>query len=161
MPYSAKYVGESLRSLVNDAVTEATSRLAHDIARQGQDTMHRVARESTPSRSGRTKDAWLKHEVAHEDGRYTARISNSDPRALWLNYGTEPHEVGPEHKHAVTTPEGPRRCARVRGITPHFMVERAAMTTEATINETTAAARERWAKEVEAAIEAAKRKRRA
>jgi hypothetical protein len=129
-----------------------------DIASEAQRTMFDVARESTPSRSGRTRESWLAQPVRHEDGRREAAISNDSPVATYLNYGTSPHEIQPRRKRAVETPEGPRHSVEVSGIEPSHMTEEAVEAAARTIQETTYLARERWKRECEESIEASKRR---
>ena len=153
-----RYIGESLAALADAAVKEATDRCARRIAQQGQSTMHHAAREATPSRTGAVRESWIAHEIRHDAGVYEARIENDHWLAHLLQYGTEAHEIKPKHRRAISEAIGPRGGAHVRGITPAWMTEKAALETEATIQESTLSIREEWAKEVESAIETAKRR---
>jgi len=151
------YVGESLEALVTRTVKEATDRCARRIAQRGQDIMFETARDATPIRSGRTRDSWIRHEIEQRDSRLEGRISNSDPRALWLQYGTQEHEIRPKDRRALREGIGPRAGAHVRGITAHHMTQRAALIAETSIGLASEQIRREWSAEVEAAIEQGKR----
>jgi hypothetical protein len=153
-----RYVGQSLTALVTAATREATRSAARQIARTGQDIMFEEARRATPSRTGRTRASWLKQEIEHRDDRLEGRISNDDPTAVYLQYGTEAHAIEAEPGEALRTPAGPRADVHVAGIQPHSMTQKAALVTEATISERSVPALETWARECEAAIDVAKKK---
>jgi hypothetical protein len=158
MPIQVKYVGQSLTSLVTEATYQATRSAARRIAQTGQDIMFEEARAATPSRTGRTRASWLKHEIEHRDDRLEGRVTNDDPTAVYLQYGTESHAIKPEHGEALRTPQGPRADVHVSGIQPAHMTERAALVTEATISERSVPALETWKRECEEAIDLAKKR---
>ncbi len=81
-----KYVGESLAALVTRETFEATDRLLDDLSRSAQLTMYDTARELTPTRTGRMRNAWLAQPTSHRDNIREARISNDDPVAPLINY---------------------------------------------------------------------------
>lgn len=158
MPYRAKYVGDSLRGLVTEATYSATDRLRRDIASEAADILHTSAKAATPSRTGAVRNSWYTPELRHEFGAIIASARTDHWLSPLLAYGTQPHEIKPKRKRALTEAAGPRGSAHVAGIQPHFMAERAVETVRATIDDRTVAMRERWAREVEANIELMKRR---
>jgi hypothetical protein len=156
--FEAKLIGQSLESLVTKATFEATDRAMAKIVRDTQRLMLDTAKAATPSRTGAVRDSWLATPIwPHGPERYEGRIQNSHWLAHLLNYGTEAHDVGPEHKKAIIEAEGPRARAHVRGIQPHHMIEKAALVAESTLQERTLPTRETWKLDVEGAIEIAKK----
>ena len=153
-----KYAGESLAALVTRETFEATDRLLDDLSRSAQLTMYDTARELTPTRTGRMRNSWLAQPTSHRDDVREARISNDDPRAPLINYGTSEHIVKARPGHALATPAGPREEVHVAGVEPRHMVEHAAEVAARTIQETSLPARERWRREVEESISLNKRR---
>jgi hypothetical protein len=158
MPYQARYFGDSLTALVTEATKQATRAAARQIAQTGQDLMFEEARRATPVRTSHTRDRWLKQEIHERDDRHEARISNDDPVATYLQYGTPPHEIDARAHHAITESQGPRASAHVRGIEPHHMTEKAALVAEVSIGERSVPTLEAWKRECEEAIDLAKKR---
>jgi hypothetical protein len=158
MPYTTRYVGQSLTALVTEATKAATRSAARQIAQTGQDLMFEEATRATPVRTSHTRDRWLKQEIHERDDRHEARISNDDPVATYLQYGTPPHEIDARAHHAITESQGPRASAHVRGIEPHHMTEKAALVAEVSIHERSVPTLETWKRECEEAIDLAKKR---
>ncbi len=154
-----KYIGESLEALVTEASRRRPITCARDHLAGALDDVHRRGGSDARRQDrGRQSELARARDLARGRRLPDERREHALARAP-LNYGTQEHEIRPDHRRAETTPEGPRAGAHVRGITPRFMVEHAADTTAATIRETTTVARESWKAEVEFNISRAKRER--
>lgn len=69
------------------------------------------------------KGSWVGYRVVGT----SAVVDLRGARAYWAERGTKAHDIKPKRKKAITTPQGPRASAHVRGVTAkHFWAPGAA-----------------------------------
>jgi hypothetical protein len=157
-----RYIGPNLADLVTEATFAATRRAERSIVDSGTRRLYEVAKSETPVETGTARESWIQHEPEPRDaGGYEGRITNSDDVAVFLEYGTKPHDISPkgegEDVSWIDPFTGQRAFARSvhhPGIQPHFMTARAGVALEANLPEIAHAGLEQWATECEAVIDA-------
>ncbi len=144
------YSGESLLDLLGGGNTrEPTRRAMRDIAREAGDAMTRRAAANTPERTGRTAGAWRSIPATPTASGYESGTENPRPEAVWLEYGTEAHDLAPRRADARSSPEGPRAGARSPGTPALYPLARAAEEVEAEIPAIAAGPLTEWAARIE------------
>ena len=144
------FTGGSLLDLLGGGNTrEPSQRARRDIAADAGDEMTRKAAANTPRQSGRTAGAWRTTPVTKTRNGYESGTENSRPEAVWLEYGTEPHDLKPRSAQALDTPEGPRAGARSPGTPALYPLARAAEEVEAELPAIAEPTLQRWAREIE------------
>ena len=132
----ARYIGPDLaEALAPRAMDEVIRRTCHDVVRTGEDIMHRTAAAATPVRTGVVRDSWVTMPIERISGAYRGVVENDHWLAWILNYGAEAHVIKPDAKRAEAFAGGAHPVAEVHhpGVEPHYMIERALDTLEATI----------------------------
>lgn len=153
---SSGYVGGSLVDFVQAAKGAPVDRAVRNIAQVvGSELTTRAALHTPVGRTGSLARKWRSLPVLPaEGGGWVSGTENPDHRALWIEYGVEPHRLKPRRRDdapdALDTPEGPRGSADHPGFVGVFPLHRAMHEVEGELEVIAQPAVSAWAAESEA-----------
>ena len=145
------YSGGDLRHLFSPGTTAEPTR---DMLRGTADAVGKLmtvrATEMTPRRTGAVARAMQQTPVHRVPNGYASGVENSHWRAGWVEHGVKPHDIEPEDKAAIITPQGPRAGAKHPGHAGAHMVARAVAETDAVWPRVAGPHLSRWQQDIEA-----------
>jgi hypothetical protein len=145
------YVGlkGDLVALFAEEARAVTDQAVRQVAADAGEAMTRAAVAHTAKRTGNLASKWRTLSVERVAGGYESGTENPDYRALFLEYGTDPHRLAPDDAQALDTPDGPRAAADHPGSRGQHMLARAAAEVEQALEAIAQPTLEAWAMSVE------------
>jgi hypothetical protein len=134
------YHGGSLTDLISmENMEPPTERMLHAVADDAGEVMTDAAKRATPKDRGVVAASWRTlptEKVPSVMGdAYESGTTNPHWVARFLEYGVEPHFIGPKTAKALGLDVGPRGGAHHPGIRAHHMTAHAAVEVEARLDQ--------------------------
>lgn len=105
-----------------DGFVRRTQKVAASIPaaeRAGVDAAAKVAKASilaaARAAGGKRTDYWVRVDTRGGSARPQAVVQLRGGPAYWKERGTKAHKIEPKSRRAISTPQGPRASARVKG----------------------------------------------